>query len=106
MNINQSYAVINAVNSQLWGEEAIQVTDLTGLVSLGNTVMSSNTSVDKYLGVLADRMAIFTMFDKRKIDTDRNNHDEYTNYCSKVAIRYANDLGESGIIFVIQDPTT
>ena len=70
------------------------------------TSSGASVSASGIVGVLADRMAIFTMFDKRKIDTDRNNHDEYTNYCSKVAIRYANDLGENGIIFVIQDPTT
>lgn len=70
------------------------------------TSSGASVSASGIVGVLADRMAIFTMFDKRKIDTDRNNHDEYTNYCSKVAIRYANDLGENGIIFVIQNPTT
>lgn len=70
------------------------------------TSSGASVSASGIVGVLADRMAIFTMFDKRRIDTDRNNHDEYTNYCSKVAIRYANDLGENGIIFVIQDPTT
>lgn len=73
-----------------------------------NITTSSGAAVEAsgVIGILADRMAIFTTFDKRKIDTDRNNHDEYTNYCSKVAIRYANDLGENGIIFVIQNPTT
>ena len=70
------------------------------------TSSGASVSASGIVGVLADRMAIFTMFDKRKIDTDHNNHDEYTNYCSKVAIRYANDLGENGVIFVIQDPTT
>ena len=56
MVVNQIHELINSVNKQMWGEDAIQVHDLTGLISLGEAVFSSETDRDRYLGILVDRV--------------------------------------------------
>ena len=56
MEVTQIYSLVNSVNKQMWGEDAIAVHDLTGLISLGEQVFSSETDRDKFLGILADRV--------------------------------------------------
>lgn len=56
MIVNQVQDFINLVSRQAYGESAIVVTDQTGLVSLGNTVLSSETSTDTFLRTLIDRI--------------------------------------------------
>lgn len=56
MVVEQIYEFINGANAQLWGKDALKVNDLTGLVALGNSVMSSATDKEQYLGVLFDRI--------------------------------------------------
>ena len=56
MNVNQIYSLLNDINQQMWGEDAIAVHDLSGLISMGNAVLSSNTSVDNFLSTLVDRI--------------------------------------------------
>lgn len=56
MTYEQVYALVNAASLQMWGQAAIAVQDLTGLISLGNMVFSSATNHDGYLGVLIDRI--------------------------------------------------
>lgn len=56
MVVNQIYNLVNDVNSQLWGETALGVHDLTGLIALGDTVFSSADNRDLYLGELVDRI--------------------------------------------------
>lgn len=56
MEVKQIYALINSVNRQMWGENAITVNDLSGLIALGDTVFSSDTNRDKFLNVLVDRI--------------------------------------------------
>lgn len=56
MTVNQIYGIVNSVASQALGDSAITTTDLTGLISLGKTVLSSNTNSDNFLNVLADRI--------------------------------------------------
>lgn len=53
---NQIYAFINEVQKQALGEEAITVKDTASLVSLGETVLSSNTNKDAFYQKLADRI--------------------------------------------------
>lgn len=55
-NVNQLYSVLNAVSAQALGEAAIQVVDAHSMVSLGNEVLSSSTSKDKWVGVMMDRI--------------------------------------------------
>lgn len=56
MNIKQVYVIVNNIATQMYGDTAVQVTDLNGLISLGNDVLSSNTSTDKFLNTLVDRI--------------------------------------------------
>lgn len=52
--INQIYNVVNQASKNAFGGEAITVTDLTGLISLGNKVLSSETDTDAWLKSFAD----------------------------------------------------
>lgn len=56
MKINQIYTLINSVARQMWGEDAITVTDLTGLISMGKSVINSSTDRDLFLNTLVDRI--------------------------------------------------
>lgn len=56
MVVEQIYEFINGANAQLWGDDAITVNDLTGLIALGDSVTSSSTDKEQYLGVLFDRI--------------------------------------------------
>lgn len=56
MNINQVYEIVNKTADQSMGTRDVQVTDVSSLVSLGNDVMSSETSKDNFLNTLVDRI--------------------------------------------------
>ena len=56
MNVNQVYGIVNSINSQMNGTSALAITDFSGLVSMGKSVVSSDTGKDKFLNVLADRI--------------------------------------------------
>ena len=56
MVTNQIYALVNAVNQEAFGETALSVKDTAGLVSLGNSVLSSNTNTEAFLNTLVQRI--------------------------------------------------
>lgn len=56
MNYVQAYTIVNAACQQLWGSQAITTNDLSGLISLGDKIMATNTDRDGFLNVLADRI--------------------------------------------------
>lgn len=56
MTVYQVSAVLNSVVEQATGQKDIVATDLTNLVSLGNTILSSDASRDKFLDALVDRI--------------------------------------------------
>lgn len=56
MNTTQIYQLVNAVNEQAFGSQAIAVNDLQGLISLGNTVLSSSVNTEAFLNTLAQRI--------------------------------------------------
>ena len=56
MEVKQIYSLVNSVNKQLWGENAIAVNDLSGLIALGDTVFSSANNRDVFLNTLVDRI--------------------------------------------------
>ena len=56
MKVNQIYTLVNSIAKQMWGEDAITATDLTGLISMGKAVISSTTDRDCFLNVLVDRI--------------------------------------------------
>lgn len=56
MKPKQMYQIVNLVNKQMWGKEAVQVTDLAGLISLGQSLSLDENDSDAYLGALVDRI--------------------------------------------------
>lgn len=56
MTVHQIATLLNSVVEQATGEKDIVATDLTNLVSLGKTILSSETSRDKFLDALVDRI--------------------------------------------------
>lgn len=56
MTTNQIYQLVNAVNEQAFGDTALAVADTRGLVSLGNTVLSSSVNTEAFLNVLVQRI--------------------------------------------------
>ena len=70
-----------------------------------NIKIDNNTTVNKsgVLAVLFDHDAMGVTIKDRRATTERNNHDEYTNYYNKANIGYFNDMSENGIVFYIED---
>lgn len=56
MVVNQIHALVNSVSKQAWGENAITVADLTGLIAMGNKILNSSTDKDAFLNALCDRI--------------------------------------------------
>ena len=56
MNVKQVYTNLNDVSKQMYGDKAVSVTDLTGVVALGDTVLSSSSDKDLFLNTLVDRI--------------------------------------------------
>lgn len=56
MKINQIYSLLNDINAQMFGEDAIDVHDLSGIISMGQSIVGDGTQTDKFLGKLVDRI--------------------------------------------------
>lgn len=56
MNTEQIYSLVNDVADQALGETAIAAVDTQGLISLGNTVLSTATYTEGFLNTLAMRI--------------------------------------------------
>ena len=56
MKIKQIYQLINSINKQMWGENAISVNDLRDVISLGETLQLNEDDADAFLGALVDRI--------------------------------------------------
>ena len=67
MTYEQVYQLVNAASQQLWGAQAITTNDLSGLISLGDLVFSSNSNRDAYMSTLMDRVGktLFRTLDNR-----------------------------------------
>ena len=57
MQVKQIYSIINSAAQQAFGATAVEAQDLTGLIAMGDTVLSSATTKDAFLNVLVDRIA-------------------------------------------------
>lgn len=55
MKVSQVYSVVNSLQSQLFGDSAVAVTDTRGLRSLGDQVIGSG-GMDKFVNALVDRI--------------------------------------------------
>lgn len=56
MDTNQVYAIVNGVVSQALGSTALTAVDASGLVSLGNAVISSQSNTEAFLNTLVQRI--------------------------------------------------
>lgn len=56
MTVNQIYTLVNSLAKQAYGETPVTVVDGGSLVSLGNYVLSSETSTDVFTKTLVDRI--------------------------------------------------
>lgn len=56
MEYKQMYGLINDINKQMWGDEALDTHDLSGIVALGEALNGSAIEKDKYLNKLVDRI--------------------------------------------------
>ena len=56
MDTNQIYTIVNEVNAEAFGSTDIDVVDSQGLVSLGDTVLSSTTNTEAFLNTLIQRI--------------------------------------------------
>ena len=67
--------------------------------------IDSKTNVERsgVIGTLFDREALGVTITERRSSTERNNHDEYTNYYNKINIGYFNDMSENGIVFYLAE---
>ena len=64
----------------------------------------SNTISKKgIIGVIYDYEAMGVTLNERRSTSERNNHDEYTNYYNKANIGYFNDMSENGIVFYLEN---
>ena len=56
MDTNQIYELVNDVNEQAFGQTALAVTDLQGLVALGDLVFTSAQNTEAWLNTLMQRI--------------------------------------------------
>ena len=57
MQVKQIYSIINSAAKQAFGATAVEAQNLTGLIAMGDTVLSTATTKDAFLNVLVDRIA-------------------------------------------------
>ena len=56
MTTEQIYTLVNEVNAEAFGTNALTAVDTSTLISLGNTVLSSSTNTEAFLNTLAQRI--------------------------------------------------
>ena len=56
MTTEQIYTLVNEVNAEAFGSNALAVVDTSSLISLGNTVLSSSTNTEAFLNTLAQKI--------------------------------------------------
>lgn len=67
MTTEQIYALVNEVNAEAFGTNALDVVDTSSLISLGKTVLSSSANTEAFLNTLVQRIGrtIFRFRDYR-----------------------------------------
>ena len=56
MEVNQIYSLMNDINHQMFGADAIDVLDDSGIISMGKSIVGDGTQTDKFFNVLVDRI--------------------------------------------------
>lgn len=54
--VNQVSSLLNDIAKQMWGQDALAVHDLTSLISMGKQIVGSPSNMDKFFGLLVDRI--------------------------------------------------
>ena len=69
-----------------------------------NVKIDESTTIAKkgIIGIVYDYEAMGVTLNERRSTSERNNHDEYTNYYNKANIGYFNDMSENGIVFYLE----
>ena len=70
MKVTQIYSILNGISSQLYGTDAISVTDLSGMIALGDAVLSSDTDKENFTDTLVDRIGKTLMGNRKYNPTD------------------------------------
>lgn len=71
MTAEQIYSLINSVAGDALGKNAVTVRSTADLVSLGQTVLSSSTSVDAFMNTLMDRIGkVYVKYRRYVADTN------------------------------------
>lgn len=65
MKVNDIHQFVNAIAQQAIGETAVVTADNTGLVALGNTVLSSETNKDAFIKTFVDRIGLTIISDRK-----------------------------------------
>lgn len=78
--------------------------DFNDTSAINIKIDESNTITKKgIIGVIYDYEAMGVTLNERRSTSERNNHDEYTNYYNKANIGYFNDMSENGIVFYLEE---
>ena len=56
MKVNQIYSLLNDINSQMFGEDALDVHDLSGMIAMGKNVLATSDNTDAFFNKLIDRI--------------------------------------------------
>lgn len=56
MEVNQIYSLMNDINHQMFGADAIDVLDDSGIISMGKSIVGDGTQTDKFFNALVDRI--------------------------------------------------
>ena len=78
--------------------------DFNDTSAINIKIDESNTITKKgIIGIVYDYEAMGVTLNERRSTSERNNHDEYTNYYNKANIGYFNDMSENGIVFYLEE---
>ena len=88
---NQVYQVVNKVNHDSWGDNAPAITDLSGLISTGNLVVSSQNNTDIWTGKLMDTLRDQILANRKRNQKFLSNiyktSDQFGAYLQKIIVK-------------------
>lgn len=56
MDVNQIYPLMNDINHQMFGADALDIVDDSGIISMGKSIVGDGTNTDKFFNALVDRI--------------------------------------------------
>ena len=70
MKVTHIYSILNGISSQLYGTNAIEVTDLSSMIAMGDSVLFSDTDKENFTDTLVDRIGKTLMGNRKYNPTD------------------------------------